>query len=68
MYSLKARLWVGDKEPSRRVCNTCRCPLDNLGQCPRCTLRRVAAASGLRVKRRGQDLFREIDRIVAKSW
>jgi len=49
------------------VCDTCGGPLDALGECPRCQDRAVLAKR-LRIKQKVQDLFREIDRIVAKSW
>jgi hypothetical protein len=57
-----------DQEEPRCTCSACGCPLDNLGACPKCLMQRVEIARLLRIKQRNQDLFRQIDRIVAKRW
>ena len=50
-------------ERSPHVCSTCGFPLDDLGECLRCQWYGVA-----RARQRREDLFREIDRIVAQRW
>ena len=70
MYVLKREFVAANRnrEQPKRVCDTCGSPLDNLGSCPRCLLRRMDHAKTLRIKQRNKDLFREIDKIVTKAW
>ena len=56
-----------DRGQTPSVCGACGGLLDSVGECPRCQDRAVLAKR-LRIKQEVQDLFREIDRIVAKSW
>jgi hypothetical protein len=50
-------------EPNRVVCATCGFPLDDLGECLRCRLYTVE-----RARQQREELFQEIDRIVAQRW
>jgi hypothetical protein len=45
------------------VCRECGFPLDDLGECLRCQWYNVVKA-----RRRREELFQEIDRIVEQSW
>jgi len=70
VYDLRRELLTvdRDREPATGVCNTCGHPLDHLCECSRYSPRKAASAKMLRIKQQHHDLFREIDRIVAKSW
>ena len=50
-------------ENNRSVCSTCGFPLDDWGECLRCQWH-----SMVRARRRREELFQEIDRIVASCW
>jgi hypothetical protein len=54
---------IHEDGPHRYVCSTCGFPLDDLGECLRCRLYMVE-----RARQQREELFQEIDRIVAQRW
>ena len=59
---------VEPREEPRRVCDICGCPLDELGDCPRCQLHFVQTARRLRERVQRDALFSEIDQVVSERW
>jgi hypothetical protein len=59
---------VGAREVPRLECEICGCPLDDLGDCPRCQLHFVQAARQRLQRVQREMLFAEIDRIVEERW
>jgi rubrerythrin len=55
------------QQQATHACSICGRSLDKRGECPQC-LNKAALAQRLRVKQKVRDLFREIDRIVARNW
>jgi uncharacterized C2H2 Zn-finger protein len=56
-----------NREQISYTCSTCGSLLDKRGSCSHC-LNKALLAKRLRIKQKVQDLFREIDRLVAKGW
>ena len=59
---------VEPRETPRLVCDICGCPLDDMGDCPRCQLHFVQTARRLRERVQREVLFAEIDQIVEERW
>jgi hypothetical protein len=59
---------VGAREVPRIECEICGCPLDDMGDCPRCQLHFVQAARQRLQRVQREMLFAEIDQIVEQRW
>lgn len=59
---------VQAREEPHLVCDICGCPLDNMGDCPRCQLHFVQTAWQLRERVPRELLFAEIQEIVEERW
>lgn len=70
MFEFKRESWAGHKEQDQVELEPSACGrhVEFPGAHSRPLTSGAATACGLRAKQDGRDPFREIDRIVAKSW